>query len=61
MIALERFSRRERWVRFIIDELDRRHPLVFKRLGERAKRQGTTLLAIVRERRAQLQAERRAA
>lgn len=59
MIPLERFSRRERWVRFIIDELDRRHPLAFKRLCEAAEARGTTLLARVRERRAQLQAERR--
>lgn len=62
MIPLEHFSRRERWVRFIVDELAERHPLVFKRLCEAAARRGTTLLQRVRDRRAELQtAARRAA
>lgn len=55
MISLDRFSRREKWVRFIIDELDRLHPLVLRRLSAAAEARGTTLLARVRARRAQLQ------
>lgn len=55
MIALAKFSRREAWVRFIVDELFDRHPIAAKRLTEAAERHGTTLLQRVRERRAHLQ------
>jgi len=59
VIPLDTFSRREKWARFIADELWRRDPLAFLGIAKEAEGRGTTLLARIRERRAQLQAERR--
>lgn len=59
MIPLTTFSRREKWVRFIAEEFWRRDPLAFLGICAEAQRRGTTLLARIRERRAELQRERR--
>lgn len=55
MIPLDRFSRREKWARFIADEFWRRDPLSFLGVDAEAKRRGMVgILQRIRERRAEL-------
>lgn len=58
VIPLVRFTRREKWARFIYAEVRRRNPVLFRSLCAVARARGTTLLARIRQRRSQLQTER---
>ena len=61
MISLNRFSRSETQVRAISETLWQRDPLAWLAIVAGAKASGMTLLQRIRERRAELQAMRRAA